>query len=85
MRAAVGAVQPHASVEPPVMSRLDYEQNALHHSSLLVLLRGVGPSRARILQRAFERVRRVNNIKVTGKLSSQIEKLFFRKTLDKTH
>lgn len=71
MRAAVGLVQSHASVEP-VMSRLDYEQNALHHSCLLVLLRGVGPSRARILQRAFEKVRRVNNIKVTGNSTETI-------------
>lgn len=68
MRAAGGLVQSNASVEP-VMSRLDYEQTALHHSCLLVLLRGVGPSRARILQRAFEKVRRVNNIKVTGNSS----------------
>ncbi|SPP79453.1 protein brunelleschi [Drosophila guanche] len=63
MRATVGLMLSHGSVEP-VMSRPDYEQNALHHSSLLVLLRGVGPSRARILQRAFEKVRRVNSIKV---------------------
>ncbi|EDW64359.1 protein brunelleschi [Drosophila virilis] len=76
MRAAVGLVQSHASVEP-VMSRLDYEQNALHHSCLLVLLRGVGPSRARILQRAFEKVRRVNNIKVTDS-SGTVRTIYFR-------
>ncbi|ALC40308.1 bru [Drosophila busckii] len=62
MRAA--AVLSHVSAES-AMSRPDYEQNALHHSCLLVLLRGVGPSRALVLQRAFEKVRRVNNIKVT--------------------
>ncbi|KAH8419358.1 hypothetical protein KR222_006517 [Zaprionus bogoriensis] len=78
MRAVGGAVQqPHASVEPCVMSRLDYEQSALHHSSLLVLLRGVGPSRARILQRAFERVRRVNNIKVTDS-AGIVRTIYFR-------
>lgn len=77
MRAAVGTVQPvHASVES-AMSRLDYEQNALHHSCLLVLLRGVGPSRARILQRAFEKVRRVNNIKVTDS-SGTVRTIYFR-------
>ncbi|KAM8715640.1 hypothetical protein ACLKA7_002655 [Drosophila subpalustris] len=76
MRATAGTVQPHASVEP-VMSRLDYEQNALHHSCLLVLLRGVGPSRARILQRAFEKVRRVNNIKVTDS-SGAVRTIYFR-------
>lgn len=76
MRAAGGLVQSNASVEP-VMSRLDYEQNALHHSCLLVLLRGVGPSRARILQRAFEKVRRVNNIKVTDS-SGTVRTVYFR-------
>ncbi|XP_030380620.1 protein brunelleschi [Scaptodrosophila lebanonensis] len=63
MRAAVGLMLSHGSVEP-VMSRPDYEQTALHHGCLLVLLRGVGPSKPRTLQRAFEKVRRVNNIKV---------------------
>ncbi|KAH8378403.1 hypothetical protein KR093_011176 [Drosophila rubida] len=70
-------VQPHAPSVEPVMSRLDYEQNALHHSCLLVLLRGVGPSRARILQRAFEKVRRVNNIKVTDS-SGIVRTIYFR-------
>ncbi|KAH8279570.1 hypothetical protein KR018_002003 [Drosophila ironensis] len=66
MRAAVGLMLSHggAGLEP-AMARPDYEQSALHHGSLLVLLRGVGPSRARILQRAFEKVRRVSHIRVT--------------------
>ncbi|XP_017873060.1 PREDICTED: protein brunelleschi [Drosophila arizonae] len=76
MRAAGGLVQSNASVEP-IMSRLDYEQTALHHSCLLVLLRGVGPSRARVLQRAFEKVRRVNNIKVTDS-SGTVRTVYFR-------
>ncbi|EDV31426.1 uncharacterized protein Dana_GF14556 [Drosophila ananassae] len=65
MRAAVGLMLSHggAGLEP-AMSRPDYEQSALHHGCLLVLLRGVGPSRARILQRAFEKVRRVSHIRV---------------------
>ncbi|KAH8249066.1 hypothetical protein KR032_005610 [Drosophila birchii] len=65
MRAAVGLMLSHGGggVEP-AMSRPDYEQSALHHSCLLVLLRGVGPSRARVLQRAFEKVRRVSHIRV---------------------
>ncbi|KAH8263607.1 hypothetical protein KR044_011401 [Drosophila immigrans] len=77
MRATVAVPQSHAPSVEPVMSRLDYEQNALHHSCLLVLLRGVGPSRARILQRAFEKVRRVNNIKVTDS-SGCVRTIYFR-------
>lgn len=50
------------------MSRPDYEQTILHHSYLLVLLRGVGPSKPRTLQKAFDKVRRVNNVKIIGKL-----------------
>ncbi|XP_065355679.1 protein brunelleschi [Calliphora vicina] len=46
------------------MSRPDYEQTILHHSYLLVLLRGVGPSKPRTLQKAFDKVRRVNNVKI---------------------
>ncbi|EDX05640.1 GD21691 [Drosophila simulans] len=65
MRAAVGLMLSHgAGGMEPALSRPDYEQSALHHSCLLVLLRGVGPSRARVLQRAFEKVRRVNHIRV---------------------
>uniref|UniRef100_A0A1A9ZTQ1 Uncharacterized protein n=1 Tax=Glossina pallidipes TaxID=7398 RepID=A0A1A9ZTQ1_GLOPL len=47
------------------MSRPDYEQTILHHSYLLVLLRGVGPSKSRTLQKAFDKVRGVNNVKIT--------------------
>uniref|UniRef100_A0A1B0A401 Uncharacterized protein n=1 Tax=Glossina pallidipes TaxID=7398 RepID=A0A1B0A401_GLOPL len=47
------------------MSRPDYEQTILHHSYLLVLLRGVGPSKPRTLQKAFDKVRGVNNVKIT--------------------
>ncbi|KAH8412814.1 hypothetical protein KR009_005882 [Drosophila setifemur] len=65
MRAAVGLMLSHGGAgAEPAMSRPDYEQSALHHGCLLVLLRGVGPSRARILQRAFEKVRRVSHIRV---------------------
>ncbi|XP_037957799.1 protein brunelleschi [Teleopsis dalmanni] len=63
MRATVSLMASHG-VGDPSMSRPDYEQSALHHSCLLVLLRGVGPSKPRSLQKAFDKVRRVNNIKV---------------------
>lgn len=67
MRAAVGLMLSHGGAGLELaMSRPDYEQSALHHGCLLVLLRGVGPSRARILQRAFEKVRRVSHIRVNG-------------------
>ncbi|XP_013113737.2 protein brunelleschi [Stomoxys calcitrans] len=46
------------------MSRPDYEQTILHHSHFLVLLRGVGAAKPRSLQKAFDKVRRVNNVKV---------------------
>lgn len=50
------------------MSRPDYEQTILHHSHLLVLLRGVGASKPRSLQKAFDKVRRVNNVKIQGNI-----------------
>ncbi|XP_011292193.2 protein brunelleschi [Musca domestica] len=46
------------------MSRPDYEQTILHHSTLLVLLRGVGVSKPRSLQKVFDKVKRVNNVKI---------------------
>lgn len=49
------------------MSHPDYEQHAHHHGALLVLLRGIGAAKPRSLQKVFERVQRVNNVKVTGR------------------
>ncbi|XP_011210038.2 protein brunelleschi [Bactrocera dorsalis] len=63
MRANVSQMLTHGASEP-IMSRPDYEQNALHHGCLLVLLRGVGPSKPRSLQKAFDKVRRVSNVKI---------------------
>ncbi|XP_036344710.1 protein brunelleschi-like isoform X1 [Rhagoletis pomonella] len=63
MRANVGLILSHEAGET-IMSRPDYEQNALHHGCLLVLLRGVGPSKPRSLQKAFDKVRRVSNVKI---------------------
>lgn len=48
------------------MSHPDYEQHAYHHGSLLVLVRGIGPSKPRSLQKIFERLQKVNNVKVNG-------------------
>lgn len=55
----------HGSGEPG-MSHPDYEQQAHHHSCLLVLIRGIGSSKPRSLQKIFERVQRVNNVKIKG-------------------
>lgn len=58
----------HGSGEP-TMSHPDYEQHAHHHGCLLVLVRGIGPSKPRSLQKIFERLQKVNNVKVNGKLN----------------
>lgn len=49
-----------------IMSHPDYNQNAYHHGCLLVLVRGIGQSKPRSLQKIFERLQRVNNVKITG-------------------
>lgn len=65
MRSSVSYMLSHGSGEP-TMSHPDYEQHAHHHGSLLVLVRGIGPSKPRSLQKIFERLQTVNNVKVTG-------------------
>lgn len=74
MRANVSLILSHEAGET-IMSRPDYEQNALHHGCLLVLLRGVGPSKPRSLQKAFDKVRRVSNVKINGELFPQVRKV----------
>lgn len=44
----------------------DYEQTTGHHSHLLVLIRGIGPNKPRTLQKIFERIQKVNNVKIKG-------------------
>ncbi|XP_053690651.1 protein brunelleschi [Sabethes cyaneus] len=48
----------------PIMAHPDYEQYHYHHGCLLILVRGIGPLKPRSLQRVFERIQRVNNIKI---------------------
>lgn len=48
------------------MSHPDYDQNAYHHGCLLVLVRGIGQSKPRSLQKIFERLQLVNNVKISG-------------------
>lgn len=69
MRSSVSYMLSHGSGEP-AMSHPDYEQQAHHHSCLLVLIRGIGTAKPRSLQRVFERIQQVNNIKIKGKTNS---------------
>ncbi|CAD7080031.1 unnamed protein product [Hermetia illucens] len=64
MRSTVSYMLSHGPGEP-IMSHPDYEQHAHHHGCLLVLLRGIGPAKPRYLQRIFEKVQKVNNVKIT--------------------
>ncbi|GAB0091455.1 Protein brunelleschi [Sergentomyia squamirostris] len=63
MRSSVSYMLSQGSGEP-IMSHPDYEQNAHHHGALLVLVRGIGPAKPRSLQKVFERIQRVNTIRV---------------------
>lgn len=75
MRSSVSYMLSHGSGEP-AMSHPDYEQQAHHHSCLLILIRGIGSSKPRSLQKVFERVQRVNNVKIKGK------KIYNQKTIE---
>lgn len=46
----------------------DYEQHTSHHAHLLVLIRGIGPNKPRTLQKIFERIQKVNNVKIKGEI-----------------
>ncbi|KAG4079459.1 hypothetical protein HA402_005156 [Bradysia odoriphaga] len=59
------------------MSKPDYEQNAHHHGSVLVLVRGIGPSKPRSLQKVFERLQKVNNVKINDS-SGQVRDIWVR-------
>uniref|UniRef100_T1H3D3 Uncharacterized protein n=1 Tax=Megaselia scalaris TaxID=36166 RepID=T1H3D3_MEGSC len=63
MRSTVSYMLSHSGSEL-VMSHPDYDIQTYHHGCLLVLLRGIGPSKPRSLQRVFEKVRRINNVKI---------------------
>lgn len=63
MRSSVSYMLSHGSGDP-IMSHPDYEQEAHHHGALLVLVRGIGHSKPVSLQRIFERIQRVNNVKI---------------------
>lgn len=65
MRSSVSYMLSHNSGEP-IMSHPDYAQQAHHHASLLLLIRGVGQLKPKSLQRIFERVQAINNVQITG-------------------
>ncbi|XP_059618131.1 protein brunelleschi [Phlebotomus argentipes] len=63
MRSSVSYMLSQGSGEP-IMSHPDYEQNAHHHGALLVLVRGIGPAKPRSLQKVFERIQRVQTMRI---------------------
>ncbi|XP_058124647.1 protein brunelleschi [Anopheles ziemanni] len=62
----------------PIMAHLDYEQHHYHHGCLLILVRGIGPSKPRSLQRVFERIQRVNNVKIPADSSGATRDIWVR-------
>lgn len=64
MRSSVSYILSHAPGES-VMSHPDYAQHAQHHACLLVLVKGIGGV-LKNFNKLWERIQRINNIKVTG-------------------
>ncbi|XP_061511655.1 protein brunelleschi isoform X1 [Anopheles gambiae] len=62
----------------PIMAHPDYEQHHYHHGCLLILVRGIGSSKPRSLQRVFERVQRVNNIKIPADSTGMTRDIWVR-------
>lgn len=52
------------------MSFPDYNQEFWHHGCLLILIRGIGTHKPRSLQKIFDRIQRVNNIKIKDSTGS---------------
>lgn len=69
MRSSVSYMLSEGGREP-AMSHPDYEQISHDHGALLILTRGLGDKKPKSLQKVFERIQKVNNLKVTGKLKS---------------
>jgi trafficking protein particle complex subunit 9 len=65
MRSSVCAINA-ASGDNFNMNYPDYSQTSTDHSSILILVRGVGPSKPKSLQKIFERIQKVNNVKIKG-------------------
>ncbi|KAJ0174593.1 hypothetical protein K1T71_009701 [Dendrolimus kikuchii] len=79
MRSSVSYILSHAPGES-VMSHPDYAQHAQHHACLLVLVKGVG-GMLKNFNKLWERIQRVNNIKVTDS-SGQVRDIWVRYVRD---
>ncbi|XP_063386504.1 protein brunelleschi [Cydia fagiglandana] len=79
MRSSVSYILSHAPGES-VMSHPDYAQQAQHHACLLVLVKGVG-GMLKNFNKLWERIQRVNNIKVTDS-SGQARDIWVRYVRD---
>ncbi|XP_026321258.1 protein brunelleschi [Hyposmocoma kahamanoa] len=79
MRSSVSYILSHAPGET-VMSHPDYTQQAQHHACLLVLVKGIG-GMLKNFNKLWERIQRVNNIKVTDS-SGQVRDIWVRYVRD---
>ena len=72
MRSSVSCMLSYGPGDPQ-MSHPDYDQQASDHSCLLILVRGIGLLKPRSLQKVFERIQRVNNVKIPGNSKREIK------------
>ncbi|KAF9799525.1 hypothetical protein SFRURICE_018712 [Spodoptera frugiperda] len=79
MRSSVSYILSHAPGES-VMSHPDYSQHAQHHACLLVLVKGIG-GMLKNFNKLWERIQRVNNIKVTDS-TGQVRDIWVRYVRD---
>ncbi|KOB69480.1 NIK-and IKBKB-binding protein-like protein [Operophtera brumata] len=79
MRSSVSYILSHAPGES-VMSHPDYGQHAQHHACLLVLVKGIG-GMLKNFNKLWERIQRVNNIKVTDS-TGQVRDIWVRYVRD---
>lgn len=77
MRSSVSYMLSHGSGDP-IMSHPDYDQEAHHHGALLILVRGIGHAKPRSLQRIFERIQRVNNVRINDASGGQVRDIWVR-------
>ncbi|XP_013180026.1 PREDICTED: protein brunelleschi [Papilio xuthus] len=79
MRSSLSYILSHAPGES-VMSHPDYAQHAQHHACLLVLVKGIGGV-LKNFNKLWERIQRVNNIKVTDS-TGQVRDIWVRYVRD---
>ncbi|XP_070492587.1 protein brunelleschi isoform X2 [Chironomus tepperi] len=59
----------------------DYDQLSTDHARLLVLIRGIGPNKPRSLQKIFERIQKIDNVKIKDS-AGQTRDIFVRYVRD---